>query len=83
MIAVSRQRTIVVELPPSFELRAAMTMSTMTRIAAIAITVHAVGLSERFVVVVVVDVLVAGAVVGTTWFCWVVVDELDESGGAV
>jgi fatty acid desaturase len=75
----------VVELLPSFEPRAAMTMSTITRIAAMAITVHAVGLSETFVVVVdvLVLVLVVGAVVGTIWFCCVVVDELDESGGAV
>ncbi len=48
-------------------------------------TVQAVGLRTKFVVVVDVDVLVlvVGAVVGTTWFCWVVVEELDESGGAV
>jgi len=82
---VRRQRTIVVELVPSFEPRAAMTMSTITRIAAMTITVHAVGLSETFVVVVdvLVLVLVVGAVAGTVWFCCVVVDELDESGGAV
>jgi len=62
-----------------------MTMSTTTRIAAMTITVHAVGLRLTFVVVVDVDVLVlvVGAVVGTIWFCCVVVEELDVSGGAV
>ena len=55
----------VVELP-SFGLRAAKTMRTTTRIAAMTITDHAVGLNVTFVVVVVVevDVLVVGIIVG-------------------
>lgn len=76
---------MVVELLPSFELRAAMTISTITTIAAMTITDQTVGLKLTLVVVVDVDVLVlvVGAVCGTVWFCCVVVEELDESGGAV
>ena len=72
----------VVELPPSFEPRVAMTISTMTTTAATAMTAHAVGLNVKFVVVVVVDwlELVVGAVVGTVWVCC---DVVDEAGGAV
>ncbi|HET9343815.1 MAG TPA: hypothetical protein VFO25_12955 [Candidatus Eremiobacteraceae bacterium] len=60
-------------------------MSAITRIAATTITVQVVGLRLTLVVVVVVDVLVlvVGTVAGAGWFCCVVVEELDVSGGAV